>query len=141
MNVKSKLLRFFYSYFGSFGASALIFSVAGYFNETFYRFLLPSAIALVLPAAINALVLCRRPQTFAELWLGRALYGLALVLCTLLSYFAFGLYKSWEIVLLAGAVMVGLYALWGIPLFILADRREKRNLHTMNEVLKDNKEA
>ena len=92
-------------------------------------------------SVINALVLCRRPQTSQELWLGRALYGMALVLCTLLSYSAFGLYKSWKIVLLAGAVMVGLYALWGIPLFILADRREKRNLNAMNERFKDNFEA
>ncbi len=141
MNVKSKFTRFYISYLGSFGAAALIFSVSGYFDENFYRFLLPTAIALVLPAAINALVLCRRPQTSQELWLGRALYGMALVLCTLLSYSAFGLYKSWKIVLLAGAVMVGLYALWGIPLFILADRREKRNLNAMNERFKDNFEA
>lgn len=141
MTIKSKLLRFIYSYYVSFGAAALVFSALGYFSETFYRFIFPTAVALVLPALINALVLCRRPQSSSELWLNRATYGVALVICNLSSYYAFGIYNSWKILFLATAAMLGVYAILGIPLFLLADRREKRNLHTMNDVFKDNKEA
>lgn len=140
MNVKSKLTRFYISYLVSFGAAALVFSTLGYIDAIFYRFLFPTAVALVLPAAINALVLCRRPQSSSELWLNRATYGLALIICNLSSYSAFGIYNSWKILFLATAAMLGVYALLGIPLFILADRREKRNLNAMNRVFKDNAE-
>ena len=140
MTIKSKLVRFLYSYFVSFGAAALVFSALGYFSETFYRFLFPTAVALILPAVINALVLCQPSQSFAELWLNRVTYGMSLVICNLSSYSAFGIYNSWKILFLATAVMVGVYVLLGIPLFILADRRVKRNIDAMNGVFKDNAE-
>ena len=140
MTVKSKLLRIFYSYFGSFGAAALIFSACGYVNEIFYRFLFPTAIALVLPAVINALLLDPKGKNSAELWLNRATYGVALVICNLSIYYAFGIYTSWKTMLLASGVMIGVYVLWAFPLFLLADRRIKRNIDTMNSVFKENTE-
>ncbi len=140
MKIKSKSLRLFYSYFGSFGPVALVFSIWGYQIESLYRFLLPTAVALVIPAFLNVFLLCDKHQSKAELWLNRASYGLAAILCTLGSYSAFGIYDSWQILVLATVVMLAVYVAFGFPLFILADRREKRNLQAMNEKFSENTE-
>ena len=137
--MNSKLSRLFYSYFGSFGVTALVFAIAGSQTESMYRFILPTAVALVIPAFFNAFLLCRQ-QSKAERWLNRASYGLAAILCTLGSYSAFGIYKSWKIIILATVVMLAVYVAFGIPLFILADRREKRKLRAMNEKFMENTE-
>lgn len=140
MKIKSKSLRLFYSYFGSFGPAALVFAICGYQMESLYRFLVPTAVALVIPAFLNVFVLCSKHQSKAELWLNRASYGLAAILCTLGSYSAFGIYDSWQILVLATVVMLAVYVAFGIPLFILADRREKRKLQAMNEKFMENTE-
>ncbi len=139
MNSTSKLVRLFYSYFGSFGVAALLLALLGCHIESVYRFILPTAVALVIPAFLNVFLLCKH-QSKAELWLNRASYGVAAILCTLGSYSAFGIYNSWKILVLATVVMLAVYVAFGIPLFILADRREKRKLQAMNEKFMGNTE-
>lgn len=140
MNSNSKLVRLFYSYFGSFGVAALLLALLGCHIESVYRFILPTAVALVIPAFLNVFLLCSKHQSKAELWLNRASYGVAATLCTLGSYSAFGIYNSWKILVLATVVILAVYVAFGIPLFILADRREKRKLQAMNEKFMENTE-
>ena len=96
------------------------------------------SICLMVPAAMNVLLFYKPSKSSAQRWLDRATYGTVAIISTLAVYSAFGIYNSWQILLSATAVMVGIFAIFAVPLWYFADRREKRNLQAMNEKFSEN---
>ena len=138
MTFKNRGLYFIYCYFCSFGPAALVFTICGYLDDTFYRFLLPTAVSLLVPAVMNVLLFYKPSKSPAQRWLNRATYCTMAIVSTLAIYNAFGIYRSWKILLLATAAMVGIYALFAVTMWYFADRREKRKLQAMNEKFMEN---
>ena len=138
MRFKNRGYHFFYCYFCSFGPAALLFTICGSLDDIFYRFLLPTAVSLMVPAAMNVLLFYKPSKSSAQRWLDRATYANVAIISTLAVYSAFGIYNSWQFLLLATAVMVGIFAIFAVPLWYFADRREKRNLQAMNEKFSEN---
>lgn len=148
----SAIKTFIKNYFLSFGIASLLLLILTHFDNLesrFHLYLSISAIWCLLATVINAIIL-RTEVDSRELWIRRIIaYSLTaitgLITATIIIAFQHKdtahLVNQHELLKLL-AVFIGLYAcafiFIAVPLYIFADRLEKKKLEKINIQLKEN---
>lgn len=138
----NKFYRFLFLYFLTFGASAFMLLTISLFIDkiNFENMLRAFAIGFIAPTTLNILWFSKTPD-IVELWIKRIYYCIISMgwISACISVFnnGFNLYKF----TLSFGVGLAVTLILGIPVWLIADRRQKKKLEEINLKLQENQNA
>jgi len=139
MTFKNKYFRLVYTFFASYGIAVFVLLPFIPIVGEKLRILLPIlAINLVFPSVLNMLLFSRSEPDVKKLWYKRIYYMIGTVTWATLIFVLFRYFNSIFQVLLGLGVMIVCNLLVGVPLFVLADRRERGKIEAINKKLQEN---
>ncbi len=141
MNAKKLLQRFIYAYLcGAGAASVILVLLSSKIAPELIVGILKSTIVALAPIASTAVLMLREGLDSFELWSRRIICALLNACCIVLSHTYFEVFSERQEITEAFIYTLGGILLLSIPLYIIADRRNKKKLKAINEKLKENKE-
>lgn len=139
MTFENKYFRLAYTFFASYGIAIFILLPFVSIVGDRLRILLPTlAVILIFPSVLNMLLFSRHETDAKKRWYKRIYYMIGTVTWATFIFVLFRYFDSTFKVLLGVGVMILCNLLVGIPLFILADRRERKNIEAINKKLQEN---
>ncbi len=141
MNAKKLLRRFIHAYLcGAGGASVVLVLLSSKIAPELIVGILKSTTVALVPVAATAVLMLREGLDSFELWSRRIICSLLNTCCIVFSYTYFEVFSERQEITEAFIYTLGGILLISIPLYIIADRRNKKKLVAINEKLKENKE-
>ncbi len=136
---KNRCVRFVFSYFFTLGMAAYIAIVCAVALGTRIYTVLPAlSVSLFLPNILAALLFYTPEADEKIRWCKRIIFVTCSTLYTCLVFILFRLYDSVIKVIAGLGAMVLVELLIGVPLWIIADRRERKKIEEINKKLQEN---
>ncbi len=139
MKFNNRFIGFLVSYFCGVGGYSVLITIinalTGY--DELVTSLASVTVSFIPVAAVTVLLLREGLDTF-ELWARRIINALFDITCITVSFFAFGVFDTAEQIAFAFVLgLTGNLAV-SVPLFIILDRRRKKNIEKINKKLEEN---
>lgn len=139
MTFKNKYFRLMYTFFASYGIAVFVLLPFIPLVGERLKVLLPVlAINLIFPNLLNMFLFSRREPDVKKLWYKRIYYMIGAVTWATLIFVLFRYFNNIYQVLLGLGVMILCNLLVSVPLFIFADRYERKNIEAINKKLQEN---
>ncbi len=136
---KNRCVRFIFSYFFTLGMAAYIVIVCAVALGTRIYTLLPAlSVSLLLPNILAALLFYTPEPDEKIRWCKRIIFITCSTLYTCFVFILFRHYDSIIKVLVGIGAMIFVELLIGVPLWIIADRREREKIEEINRKLQEN---
>lgn len=136
---KNRCVRFVFSYFFALGMAAFLLVIySAVFGARIFTLLPALSVSLFCPSVL-ATLLFYTPEADEKIrWCKRIIFVTASTLYTCFVFIIFRHYKSVTMVLVGFGAMFLVELLIGVPLWIIADRREREKIEAINKKLQEN---
>ncbi len=140
--INNNFLKFMICYFLMFGASTLLLVIfsAVFEKFPFENFIRALSIGFIPPAIMNTFW-WKKGMDKVELWVKRIYYCIITTVFNAVCLTAFNLKMGWKFFAVTFAAMFIMMLITIIPIWIIADRREKKKLEEINQKLQENQNA
>lgn len=136
---KNRCVRFLFSYFFTLGMAAyLVIFYAAVLGTRIYTVLPAVSVSLLFPNLLAALLFYTPESDEKIRWRKRILFIIGSTLYTCLVFILFRHYDSILKVIAGLGAMIFVDLLIGVPLWIIADRREREKIEAINKKLQEN---
>jgi len=136
---KNRCVRFLFSYFFALGMVAfLLVFYSTVFGAKIYTVLPALCVSLLCPSILAALLFYTSEQDEKVRWCKRIIFVTVSTLWTCFVFIIFRHYKSVAMVLVGFGAMFLVELLVSVPMWIIADRRERGKIEAINKKLQEN---
>lgn len=136
---KNRCVRVVFSYFFALGMAAFLLIIfSAVFGARIYTLLPAMSVSLFLPSILAALLFYTPEADEKIRWCKRIIFITCSTLYTCLVFILFRHYDSVIKVIAGLGAMVLVELLIGVPLWIIADRRERKKIEEINKKLQEN---
>jgi len=137
--INNKFLKFLICYFLMFGASTLLLVIfsAVFEKFPFENFIRALSIGFIPPDIMNTFW-WKKGIDKVELWIKRVYYCIITTVFNAVCITTFNLDLGWKLFVSTFVAMFIMMLITIIPIWIIADRREKAKLEEINRKLQDN---
>ena len=136
---KNRCVRFLFSYFFTLGMAAyLVIIYAAVLGARIYPVLPALSVSLLFPNLLAVLLFYTPESDEKTRWCKRILFIIGSTLYTCLVFILFRHYDSVLKVIAGLGASIFVELLIGVPLWIIADRREREKIEAINKKLQEN---